>query len=92
MLKSFKITVLAGVLGSSALIGLGAVQAVAVESPGKCTNDGKGHVRCADVRKERVTSEENGVIHLVNAMKQECSGSNAKVSCATRVIVDGEES
>ncbi|MFZ4182023.1 hypothetical protein ACPCTK_27115 [Streptomyces pseudogriseolus] len=91
MFKSIKITVLAGVLGSSVLIGLGAVQAAAVESPGKCTNNGRGQVRCEDVRKEQVSSEEHGPIHLVNDMKQQCSGSGT-VSCAARVLVDGEES
>ncbi|AZM62216.1 MULTISPECIES: hypothetical protein [unclassified Streptomyces] len=91
MLKSIKITVMTGVLGSSVLIGLGAVQAAAVEGPGTCTNNGRGQVRCEDVRKEQISSEEYGTIHLVNDMKQKCSGSGA-VSCATRVLVDGEES
>ncbi|MEU5524041.1 hypothetical protein ACIQCD_24125 [Streptomyces sp. NPDC093250] len=76
MFKSIKITMMAGVLGSSVLIGLGAVQAAAVESSGKCTDDGKGHMRCEDVRKERITSDEHGTIQLVNDMTQ----------------VDGEES
>ncbi len=48
-------------------------------------------MRCEDVRKEQVSSEEHGPIHLVNDMKQQCSGSGT-VSCATRVLVDGEES
>ncbi|CAL9535441.1 hypothetical protein [Streptomyces werraensis] len=91
MRKSMTITVMAGVLGSSVLIGFGAVQAAAVEDPGKCTNDGKGYERCVDVRKERITGEERGPIQLVNDLEQ-CSGSDAKVSCAARVVVAGAKS
>lgn len=92
MFKSIKITVMAGVLGSSVLIGLGAAQAGAAESPDKCTDDGRGRVSCVDKREERVTSEDHGTIHLVDDMRRQCSGESAKVSCAAGALVGGEES
>ncbi|MFI5566523.1 hypothetical protein ACIA6T_03930 [Streptomyces sp. NPDC051740] len=91
MFKSKKIAVAVGVLGSSALIGLGAVHAVAVESPGKCADDGKGNVRCVDEGEHEFTSGTYGKVHLVNNMKQTCSGGGAEVSCGTSVAVDGEK-
>ncbi|MFG2514471.1 hypothetical protein [Streptomyces sp. NPDC048584] len=65
MFKSKKITVVAGLLGSVALMGLGVVQAVAVENPAKCADDGRGHVRCEDVREDHVSGDKAGKLNLV---------------------------
>ncbi|MFF8030997.1 MULTISPECIES: hypothetical protein [unclassified Streptomyces] len=91
MFKSKKITVAAGVLGSLALIGLGAAQAVAVESTGRCADDGKGNVRCADVSEREITTERYGKIRLKNDMSQSCSGGGAKVSCGNSLVVEGKK-
>ncbi|CAL9546254.1 hypothetical protein [Streptomyces sp. enrichment culture] len=91
MFKSIKITAVAGVLAGSALVGLGAVQAAAAENPGKCTNDGRGHVRCVDAREDRITGEKAAPVQLVDGMRRECSGGGA-VSCAAGALVGDKKS
>ncbi|MEV0694184.1 hypothetical protein [Streptomyces sp. NPDC050388] len=91
MFKSKKIAAVAGVLGGFALIGAGAVQAVGAEGPGDCVKDSQGNVRCAQVAKYEVTSEEYGKIHVVNDSSQTCSG-GGKASCTSSFVIPGKKS
>ncbi|MEV8595292.1 hypothetical protein [Streptomyces sp. NPDC052012] len=88
MFSSKKIAAAAGVLGSLALIGLGAGQAVAGEGPSnKCVDDGKGTIRCVQVAEYRMTTDSLGKVHIVNESAQSCPTSKGKVSCASDVVV-----
>ncbi|GGX10006.1 hypothetical protein GCM10010297_34470 [Streptomyces malachitofuscus] len=88
MFQSKKIAV-AGLLGSLALIGAGAAQAVGVESSGSCTKNDKGQVRCVQVSEYRVT-EQDGKVRVDNKMSQTCSG-KGELSCSSTLSVKGEE-
>ncbi|MGP4086562.1 hypothetical protein [Streptomyces sp. KR55] len=92
MLNSKKIAAVAGLLGSVALMGVGAVQASAVEGPGKCVNDGKGHIRCVQTTKHRFTTDKLGNVELVNESTQTCPTSENQVTCASNVVVPGKKS
>ncbi|PWI09662.1 hypothetical protein DIZ27_16465 [Streptomyces sp. NWU339] len=83
MFKSKKIAAVAGVLGGFALIG--AVQAVAAEDPGNCVKDGKGAVRCEQVRQYQPPSDGSGEARFVNESTMTCSGSTARLSCVNSV-------
>lgn len=89
MFQSKKIAA-AGLLGSLALIGLGAAQAVGAENPGTCTKDDKGHVRCVQVQEYRV-AEEDGKVRVDNTMSQSCSG-KGELTCASTLAVESEKS
>ncbi|GAB2458058.1 hypothetical protein [Streptomyces incanus] len=93
MVKSKKIAAAAaGVLGGLALIGAGAVQAFSADAPDNCVKGGDGTVRCAQVNKQEITTDQHGKIHFVNESKQTCSGGNAEVSCANSVVLPAEKS
>ncbi|CAL9442318.1 hypothetical protein C1708_21300 [Streptomyces sp. DH-12] len=91
MFKSKKMSAVAAVLGGVVLLGLGGGQGVAAESPAKCSDDGQGNVRCADTGERELTSETYGTVHLVNDVRQSCSGGGADVSCGTSLTIDGEK-
>ncbi|MBL3666382.1 hypothetical protein JL475_10340 [Streptomyces sp. M2CJ-2] len=91
MFKSKKIAAVAGVLGGFALIGAGAVQAVGAEGPDNCVKDSQGTVRCSQVAKYEVTSEEYGKIRVVNDSTQTCSGGSG-ASCTNSVVIPGKKS
>lgn len=90
MFRSRKIAALAGVLGSVALVGLGAVQAVGIENPGTCTEDSKGHVRCVRLDEYRVTGGDEKV-RVDNETSQSCSGAG-ELACASSLAVGGTTS
>ncbi|MEU1080856.1 hypothetical protein ABZ368_11515 [Streptomyces sp. NPDC005908] len=85
------VAVAAGILGSFALIGAGAVQAVSVENTAMCADDGKGNVRCTQ-EEYRVTNDQYGNLRIVNRTTQNCTGSNGSMSCVSSLTVPGEKS
>ncbi|PAZ17246.1 hypothetical protein CLM62_03490 [Streptomyces sp. SA15] len=103
MFSSKKIAVAAGVLGSFALIGVGAAQAFGHEAAGMCADDGKGYVRCADVSKSKLTTDKRGNVVtdrrgnvvtdkrgnvvVVNDSTQICPASHGQVTCVDSVVV-----
>ncbi|MGA5178428.1 hypothetical protein ACPCTK_27105 [Streptomyces pseudogriseolus] len=87
MFQSKKIA-MAGLLGSLALIGAGAAQAV--ESPGNCTKDDKGQIRCIQVSEHRIT-EQDGTVRVDNKTTQTCSG-KGELTCSTTLVVEDENS
>ncbi|WP_431989349.1 hypothetical protein [Streptomyces albogriseolus] len=91
MFKSKKMSAVAAVLGGVVLLGLGGGQAVASESPAKCSDDGQGNVRCKDTGERELTSQTYGKVHVVNDVRQSCSGGGADVSCGTSLTVDGRK-
>ncbi|MDT3724552.1 hypothetical protein ROS62_06490 [Streptomyces sp. DSM 41972] len=91
MFKFKKMSAVAAVLGGVVLLGVGGGQAVANETPAKCSDDGQGNVRCEDKSVREVTSETYGNVHIVNDVRQSCSGGDADVSCGTSLTVDGEQ-
>jgi hypothetical protein len=89
MLNSKKIAAMAaaGVLGGFALIGSGGVvQAAAQGGPGKCVDDGKGHVTCVQTSTYKVTTGKDGGVHLSNESTQACPASHGQVTCADTVV------
>ncbi|MFD0228026.1 hypothetical protein ACWGPD_06720 [Streptomyces hirsutus] len=92
MVKSKKIAAAAGVLGGLALIGAGAVQAFGADDSGNCVKGKDGTVRCVQVSKQEITTDQYGKIHFVNESKQSCSGGNAEVSCTNSVVLPGKKS
>ncbi|MFF4014423.1 hypothetical protein [Streptomyces sp. NPDC001843] len=93
MLNSKKVAAAAGVLGSFALIGAGAVQAFAGDGyGGKCADDGKGHVRCVQVSQYQVTTDKRGNITIVNETTQDCPVSHGQISCVSSFAVPGKSS
>ncbi|MDN3267730.1 hypothetical protein [Streptomyces sp. MA15] len=89
MFQSKKIAV-AGLLGGLALTGFGAVQAVGAESPGNCTKDDKGQIRCVQVSEHRVT-EQDGKVRIDSKVSQSCSG-KGEVKCTSSLVLEGEKS
>ncbi|MFF8030999.1 MULTISPECIES: hypothetical protein [unclassified Streptomyces] len=89
MFNSKKIVAAAGVLGSFALIGLGAVQAVGAENAGTCAEDSKGNLRCVQQNEYRLT-EKDGKVRVDNKTSQTCSG-KGELSCENTLVV-GEKS
>jgi hypothetical protein len=87
MLSSKKIAAVAGVLGSFALIGVGAGQAFGQEAAGMCADDGMGNVRCADVSKSKLTTDKRGNIVVFNDSTQTCPATNSQVNCVSDVVV-----
>ncbi|MFF5518186.1 hypothetical protein [Streptomyces coeruleorubidus] len=89
MLNSKKIAaaVTAGVLGGFALIGGGVVPAAAQGGPGKCVDDGKGHVRCVQTSAYKLTTSKDGSVHLSNESTQTCPASHGQVTCVDSVVV-----
>jgi hypothetical protein len=92
MFNSKKIAAAAGVLGSVALIGVGAGQAIAGGGSGKCVDDGKGHVRCVDVGEYTITTDKRGNVTVVNRSTQDCPTANSQVTCVSSVVVPGKKS
>ncbi|MER5210545.1 hypothetical protein ABT063_08190 [Streptomyces sp. NPDC002838] len=92
MLSSKKIAAAAGVLGSFALIGVGAAQAFGHEGAGACVDDGKGQVRCADVSKYKLTTDKRGNVTVVNDSTQSCPTSHSEVTCVSNVVVPAKKS
>lgn len=92
MLNSKKIAAAAGVLGSFALIGAGAVQAFAGEDSGKCADDGKGHVRCVQVSEYQVATDKRGNITIVNDATQNCPAAHGQINCVSSFAVPGKHS
>ncbi|WPP29899.1 hypothetical protein [Streptomyces sp. CL7] len=91
MFKSKKMSAVAAVLGGVVLLGVGGGQAVATESPAKCSDDGQGNVLCTDTGERELTSETYGKVRIVNDVRQNCSGEGADVSCGTSLTVDGQK-
>jgi hypothetical protein len=91
MLNSNKIAAAAGVLGSFALIGLGAVPASADGGPGKCVDDGNGHVRCVELSQYTYTTDKGGKVTVVNNSTQDCPTSHSQVSCVSSTVVPGKK-
>ncbi|GHB23071.1 hypothetical protein GCM10010377_11220 [Streptomyces viridiviolaceus] len=89
MFKSKKFAAAAGVLGSFALIGAAAVQAVAAENPGNCAEDRAGNVRCVQKSDSEITTE-YGKVRFVNDSELTCSGSG-EVSCKSSAVVGGKK-
>ncbi|OUC95188.1 hypothetical protein [Streptomyces swartbergensis] len=89
MLNSKKIAaaVTAGVLGGFALIGGGAVPAAAQGGPGRCVDDGKGHVRCVQPSTYKLTRSKDGGVHLSNESTQTCPASHRQVTCVDSVVL-----
>ncbi|MEV6593792.1 hypothetical protein [Streptomyces acidicola] len=94
MLNSKKIAAVAaaGLLGSFALVGGGAVQAFAADGAGRCVEDGNGQVRCVDQGKYKVTTDKAGNVTVVNNSSQTCPTSQSQVSCVSDVVVPGKSS
>ncbi|MGW2635331.1 hypothetical protein [Streptomyces sp. NPDC001348] len=92
MLNSKKVAAAAGVLGSFALIGAGAVQAFAGDGYGKCADDGKGHVRCVQVSQYQITSDKRGNITIVNDSTQDCPAAHGQITCVSSAAVPGKNS
>jgi hypothetical protein len=90
MLTSKKIAAVAGVLGSFALIGVGAAQASADGGPGKCVDDGNGHVRCVELSQYTYTTDQ-GKVTVVNHSTQKCPTSHSQVSCVSNTVVPGKK-
>ncbi len=86
MFNSKKIAAAAGILGSFALIGVGAVQASA-QGPGTCVEDGKGQVRCVQTSEYQVVTDKRGSVIVVNDSTQVCPSSHGQVSCVDSVAV-----
>ncbi|AZM62214.1 MULTISPECIES: hypothetical protein [unclassified Streptomyces] len=89
MLQSKKSAV-AGLLGSLALIGAGAVQAVGAESPGNCTENDKGQIRCIEVSEHRVV-EQDGTVRVDSKATQSCSG-KGELTCSNTLVLEDEKS
>ncbi|WP_409472039.1 hypothetical protein [Streptomyces sp. HC307] len=89
MFNSKKIAAVAGLLGGFAVISVGAVQASPVEGPGRCVNDGKGHIRCVQTTKHRFTTDKLGNVELVNKSTQACSASSSQVTCIDSTVIPG---
>jgi len=89
MLNSKKIAAAVGVMGSFALIGAGTVQAFAGDGSGKCSDDGKGHVRCVQVSEYQVTTDKHGNITIVNDTTQNCPAAHGQITCVSTAAVPG---
>ncbi|MET8897174.1 hypothetical protein [Streptomyces albogriseolus] len=89
MFISKKIAATVGILGSFALMGLGAGQALAEGEPAKCVEDDKGTRHCVLVSEYKLT-DEGGNVHIVNKQSQTCSG-RGEVSCNSVVTLPAEE-
>ncbi len=85
MFKSKKAAAVAGVLGGFALIGFGSVQAVGAEGPGDCVKDGKGSIRCEQVRHYQLPADRDGKVRVVNDSTLACSSSAPRLSCVNSV-------
>ncbi|MBT3151167.1 hypothetical protein HTV45_09745 [Streptomyces sp. CHD11] len=80
-----------GILGSFALLGAGAVQAVGAENAVQCAGDGKGDTRCVQKHEYQVTTDEYGKLRIDNESAQNCTGSHG-MSCVSTLVVPGEKS
>ncbi|QCD55993.1 hypothetical protein [Streptomyces hawaiiensis] len=87
MFNSKKTAAVAAVLGSFALMGVGAVQASAQGGPGTCVEDGKGHVRCVQMSEYQVIKDKRGNVTVVNNSTQTCPTSHSQVSCVDSVAL-----
>ncbi|MFH8656801.1 hypothetical protein [Streptomyces afghaniensis] len=83
--KKFAALAAAGVLGGFALLGGGVVQA-AEGGPGKCVDDGKGHVRCVQTSEYEVTRSKDGAVHVSNESTQTCPATHGQVTCVDSVV------
>ncbi|MGW3683697.1 hypothetical protein [Streptomyces prasinus] len=90
MLESKRVAAAAGLLGGVVLIGAGAVQAAGVEGSGSCVGDGRGGIRCEQVREYRLPADLQGKVRFTGRQEQTCSGSGAEVSCANGALLGGE--
>jgi hypothetical protein len=84
--KKFAAIAAAGVLGGFALLGGGVVQAAAQDGPGKCVDDGKGHVRCVQASVYEVTRSKDGAVHVSNESTQTCPATHGQVTCVDSVV------
>ncbi|MGA5882539.1 hypothetical protein [Streptomyces sp. XHT-2] len=91
MFKFKTVSATVAVLGGVVLLGLGCGQAVATETPATCSDDGQGSIRCVDTSERELTSRTYGKVHIVNDVRQSCSGKDADVSCQTSLTVDGQQ-
>jgi hypothetical protein len=87
MFSSKKIAAAAGVLGSFALIGVGAAQSFGQEAAARCADDGMGNVRCADASQYKVTTDKRGNVTVINDSTQSCPATNSQVNCVSDVVV-----
>ncbi|MEU0899101.1 hypothetical protein [Streptomyces massasporeus] len=87
MFDSKKTAAVAAVLGTFALMGLGAVQASAQGGPGTCVEDGAGHVRCVQMSEYQVIKDKRGNVTVVNDSTQTCPASRSQVSCVDSVAL-----
>ncbi|CAM5704436.1 hypothetical protein [Streptomyces purpurascens] len=90
MLNSKKIAAVAGILGSFALIGVGAAQASALGDPGKCVDDGNGQVRCVELSQYTYTTDKGGKVTVTNNSSQDCPTAHSQVSCVSSTVVPGK--
>ncbi|MFC9507214.1 hypothetical protein [Streptomyces sp. NPDC057002] len=85
MFNSKKIAAAAGILGSFALIGVGAVQASAQGGPGTCVQDSKGNVHCVQMSEYQVLRDKSGNVTVRNDSTQTCPSTRGQVSCVDSV-------
>ncbi|MGA5603359.1 hypothetical protein ACPCUF_20305 [Streptomyces griseoincarnatus] len=75
------------VLGGLALLCAVAGPSSGAEDPGDCVSDGRGGVRCVQVREEWLTIDRDGTVHhSVKGEKPACSTGGGEVSCVTSAI------
>ncbi|MFI6376664.1 hypothetical protein [Streptomyces sp. NPDC050546] len=89
MFNSKKIAAAAGILGSFALIGVGAVQASAQGGPGTCVQDSKGNVSCVQMSEYQVLRDKSGNVTVRNDSTQTCPTAHSQVSCVDSVTAPG---
>ncbi|GGV63498.1 hypothetical protein ABZ178_04995 [Streptomyces massasporeus] len=87
MFNSKKTAAVAAVLGSFALMGVGAVQASAHGGPGTCVESSDGHVRCVQMSEYQVIKGKGGDVTVVNHSTQTCPTSHSQVSCVDSVAL-----
>ncbi|MFJ9590915.1 hypothetical protein [Streptomyces acidicola] len=94
MLNSKKIAaaVAAGLLGGSALVGGGAVQAFAADGADGCVDDGRGHVRCENVIKRDALPDGYENVQVVSSTTQNCPPSSSGATCVSDVPGSGKNS
>ncbi|MEW2398478.1 hypothetical protein [Streptomyces sp. NPDC046862] len=79
----------AGVLGGFALVGVGTAQAFAADGPGKCVDDGQGHVRCEQTSRYKLTTDKAGNVQVTHNATQTCPTSQSEVTCVNSVVIPG---
>ncbi|MFD7277023.1 hypothetical protein ACFV80_08175 [Streptomyces sp. NPDC059862] len=93
MLNSKKIAAAAGVLGSFALIGVGAAQALGHDGSGKCVEDSKGNVRCVQEGEYHFTTDDGGTVTVVSKSTMTCPNlQDKRATCVNNVPPPREKS